>query len=134
MTLTRDLTDLLIIKMAESLSQGISIVDSTQRSDIDLPCLAIAITASEPHSVAFPQVQRCTVEFTMRCHAGDSGDDIPDTWGEQIEAVIQNPETMQAISNAEIAIIHWAYNGSTDNWDESAYEVTFEASCLIQAI
>jgi hypothetical protein len=134
MTLTRDLTDLLIVKMSQSISQGISIVDARQRADIDLPCLAIVVTGSEPHSVAFPQVQRCTIEMTIRCHAGDADTDIPNTWGGQIEEVIQNPETMKAISNAEISIIHWAYNGSTDNWDESAYEVTFEASCLIQAI
>lgn len=134
MTLTRDLTDLLVTRIASSLTQGITIVDGRQRDDVDLPCVAVVVTDSESHSVALPSYQRCSVEVTMRSHAGDSSTDTPDAWGAIIEESLQNPQTMKSINNPEIQITHWAYNGTTEDWDESVHEVIFSCECIIKAV
>ena len=115
-------------------SEDIAVVDATQRAEIALPTLAVQVTNATPHSVALANVQRCTVEIRLRCHAGDESDADVDNWIDQIESCLNDPAEIKAFVNDEIRVDHWLYNGSTTDWDENLLEVTFEAECLATRI
>jgi hypothetical protein len=114
-------------------SDEISVVDALQRSEIALPTLAIGVSSVEPHSVVMPHIKRCDVEITLRCHAGDDDSGI-DQWLDQIESSLNDPSAIKNACSSDIRMDHWIYQGCKQEWDESTFEATFSAECLIVRI
>ncbi len=111
--------------------ESISVVNGTQRAEIELPTLAVSIESAEPHSVALVNVLRCQVEVTLRTHAGDEDGTDPESWQDQIETILNDPSFIKANCNDEIRIDFWNYGGATSSWDEATLECKFAAECLV---
>ena len=131
MTTTQRLKDELneyLLEMRPSAS--LSVVDSKQRAEVNLPTLAVEVSGVEPHSSVLPHVQRCQLTFKLRTHAGDESDYDIDSWIDQIESLLNDPSSIKQVVDETVQIDYWIYNGSSQEWDESILEVNFEAECL----
>ena len=135
MTTTQRLKDALITYLnLLAPSPSISVVDSKQRADIDLPTLAVEVGSVEPHSAALLYVQRAQVTIKLRLHAGDEDEADVDNWIDQIESLLNDPSAVEAASGDNLRMDYWIYSGSSQEWDESILEVSFEAESLITRI
>lgn len=135
MTTTQRLKDSLNAYLLELRpSSSLSIVDSKQRADIELPTLAVEVSNVEPHSSALANIQRCQVSFKLRHHAGDEADYDIDSWIDQIESLLCDSSAIKSICDERIQIDYWLFNGSSQDWDESILEVNFDAECLCFSI
>jgi hypothetical protein len=110
--------------------QSISVVDAKIRASIDLPVLAVDVTAADPHSEALQHVERVSIAITLRFHAGDEEPDTVDDWIDQIESTLVDTSYMKSIGIETLKTYSWVYQGSTQDWDESILEVTFSAEAL----
>ena len=119
---------------ANSPSASITVADSKQREDIDLPTLAVEVSGAESHSVALSHVQNCELTIKLRTHAGDEDDFDVDTWIDTIEVLLCDPTSVKNAVQSDVQMDHWVYNGSDQEWDESVLEVNFEANCLVSRI
>jgi hypothetical protein len=113
-------------------SDDLSVVDANQRTLATLPAIAVQITAMQPHSEALWNVERASVEFTLRVHAGDEDEVDLDEWIDRVESVLQDPSAIVAMGDeASLAIFHWQYLGATQDFTEAAVDTTFSAECLV---
>ena len=119
---------------ANNPSEDISIYDATARATFDVPCIAVAIPSVERHSVALQGVQRCGVEITLRCHAGDEEDADVSTWVDRIETALNNPSEIRALLDEGLRMDFWDYQGASTDWDGSIMETTFSAECLVTRV
>ena len=110
--------------------QSISVVDAKIRSSIELPVLAVDVTAADPHSEALQHVERISLSVILRFHAGDEEPDTIDAWIDQIESILVDTSYMKSIGAETLKTYSWVYQGSTQAWDESILEVTFSAEAL----
>jgi len=131
MTTQRLIDNLVTYLTANTPDESISVVDETQRAEIELPTIAVAIASAEPHSVALVNVQRCQVEITLRTHSGDEGGTDPESWSDLIETILNDPSLIKANCNDQIRIDFWNYEGAETTWDESVRNVKFSAQCLV---
>ena len=115
-------------------SPSISVVESKQREEIELPTLAIEVSGAEAHSIALPHIQNSEVTIKLRSHAGDDEDFPVDNWIDQIESLLCDPTAVKSAVASTIQMDHWIYNGSEQEWDESVLEVNFEANCLVSRV
>lgn len=114
--------------------EAITVCDAKRREDVDLPTLAVDVTSAEPHSVALSNVMRTTVEITLRSHAGDETAETIDGWADDIEALLNDEDTMLSVLDDGIRVDHWLYQGSEEEWDESVVEIRFVAECLVTRV
>ena len=134
MNTQKRLKDLLIAYMIEKRpSADIEVIDSKQTDLAVLPSLAVSVPSVEPHSKALWNVERCQLSMTLRLHVGDTEDTaLLDDWMDSIETTLANPnQLVQLGSEADIVIFDWTYNGSIQEWDDSAIDTTFSAECLV---
>jgi hypothetical protein len=135
MTTTQRLKDSLVSYLdTNKPDAAISVVDSKQRADVNLPTLAVEVGSAEAHSVTLSHIQNCSVEFKLRTHAGDESDYDIDSWIDTIETLLCSPEAVKTATLADVQMDHWVYNGSEQEWDESTLEVSFEANCLVSRV
>jgi hypothetical protein len=111
--------------------EDITVSDATQREQIQLPCLAVGIAGAERHSVALQGVQKCQVEITLRCHAGDEAEANVDEWVDRIETALNDPSEIKALLDEGIRMDFWDYHGATTEWDGSVMETTFAAESWV---
>jgi hypothetical protein len=114
-------------------SDDIAVVDALQRAEIELPTLAVAVSSEEPHSVVMPHIKRCAVEMTLRCHAGDDDTEINE-WLDQLESALNDPSAIKSACSTDLRMDYWIYNGCEQTWDESMFEASFSAECLVVRI
>jgi hypothetical protein len=112
-------------------SEEITVSDATQRQQIELPCLAVGIAGAERHSVELQGVQKCQVEITLRCHAGDEAEANVDEWVDRIETALNDPSEIKALLDEGIRMDFWDYHGATTEWDGSVMETTFNAESWV---
>jgi hypothetical protein len=112
-------------------SDDITVSDATQREQIQLPCLAVGIAGAERHSVELQGVQKCQVEITLRCHAGDEAEANVDEWVDRIETALNDPSEIKALLDEGIRMDFWDYHGATTEWDGSVMETTFAAESWV---
>jgi hypothetical protein len=110
--------------------QSISVVDAKIRSSIELPVLAVDVTAADPHSEALQHVERISLSVILRFHAGDEEPDTIGAWVDQIESILVDTSYMKSVGIDILKTYSWFYQGSTQAWDESILEVTFSAEAL----
>ena len=111
--------------------EDITVSDATQREQIQLPCLAVGIAGAERHSVELQGVQKCQVEITLRCHAGDEAEANVDEWVDRIETALNDPSEIKALLDEGIRMDFWDYHGATTEWDGSVMETTFTAESWV---
>lgn len=133
MNTQKRIKDLLITYLTDKRpSDEIEVIDSKQTELAVLPSLAVSVPSIEPHSKALWNVERCQLSFTLRVHVGDIDDTDLDAWMDSIEKALYEPEEIIALgSETSLVIFDWTYNGSTQEWDDSAIDTTFSADCLV---
>jgi len=131
MTTQKLINNLVTYLTANKPDESVSVVNATQRAEIELPTLAVSIESAEPHSVALVNVLRCQVQVTLRAHAGDEDGNDPESWQDQIETILNDPSFIKANCNDEIRIDFWNYGGAESTWDEVTLECKFSAECLV---
>jgi len=114
-------------------SEDIAVVDALQRAEIELPTLAIGVSSVDPHSVVLPHIKRCGVDITLRCHAGDDNTEVNE-WLDQLESALNDPSSIKAACSTDLRMDFWIYNGCEQTWDESMFEASFSAECLVARI
>jgi hypothetical protein len=133
MTTAKRIKDILISYIADNRpSDDISVIDANQRTLATLPAIAVAVPSVEAHSEALFNVERASVELTLRIHAGDDDDSVDlDSWTDQIESLLNDPSAIVALSDAAtLKIFHWTYNGATQDFSDAALDTVFRAECL----
>jgi hypothetical protein len=115
-----------LISYLESMIPDVTITAATQLDKVDLPCIAVAIASSEPHSIALPGVLNCEIEITLREHSGDDETGLQDT----VEQLLNEVGIMTEVLNGGIRVDHWQYAGATESWDEAVRETTYSANLL----
>lgn len=134
MTATQQLKTAVITYLTENeVDDAITIVDGKQRTEIELPTLAVEVASSDAHSAALHMVHNCELELTLRTHSGDEDDADVDSWIDRIESLLHDYSSLAAtLSDAGITVYEILYQGSTQDWDEAVLETTFALSCVIQ--
>jgi hypothetical protein len=115
-------------------NEDLPVVDARQRAELQLPCVAVDVPASEPHSVSLQGVLRCDVEITFRSHSGDESTAAIDANQDLLESALYDPSAAKAFCNQGIRIDLWQYGGSEEDWDESVLETSFTVEVLCAAI
>lgn len=108
--------------------ESIVIVDAKQRGELALPLIAVDVTSATAHSEALQNVERIELTATLRVHAGD--DEDIDAWIDQIETILTDVSFMKAATSDLVKVYSWTYSGSTQEWDESILEVSFNIETL----
>jgi len=111
-------------------NQSISVVDAKIRASIDLPVLAVDVTAADPHSEALQHVERVSIAITLRFHAGDEEPETIDDSIDQIESLLVDTSYIKSIGAETLRTYSWVYQGSTQSWDESILEIRFSADAI----
>ena len=115
-------------------NEDLPVVDARQRATFDLPCVAVDVPSSDPHSVALQGVLRCDIEIVFRSHAGDESTAAIDANQDLLESALYDPSAAKAFCNQGIRIDLWQYGGSEEDWDESVLVTSFTVEVLCAAI
>jgi hypothetical protein len=133
MTATQQLKQALITYLSDQEIDGVTVVDETQRAAFILPIIAIGIDSAEVFNPALPMVHKASVNITLRAHSGDEDESDMATWANQIESCLHDRSAVSSVlSDANLKMHEWTYNGSVEEWDDVIYHVTFSAECVIQ--
>ena len=119
---------LIAVLEASKPDESIVIVDAKQRGELALPLIAVDVTSATAHSEALQNVERIELTATLRVHAGD--DEDIDAWIDQIETILTDVSFMKAATSDLVKVYSWTYSGSTQEWDESILEVSFNIETL----
>ncbi len=135
MTTTQRLKDSLVSYLdANKPDASLSVVDSKQREDVDLPTLAVEVSGAEAHSITLSHVQNCELTIKLRTHEGDEDEFDINTWIDQVESLLCDPSAVKAAVATDVQMDHWVYTGSDQEWDESVLEINFTANCLVSRV
>ncbi len=115
---------------------SLPVVDGESFTEIELPLVAVKITASQKFGLALSPVEQITVEVVYRAHSGDDDRDAALQFAETVSAALSNPSTLKTAINAVmedgVIVDYLQFSNGAPSWDESTLECIFEGECYAQ--
>lgn len=126
----------LIQYLQDELSIDIPVVDGEAFDEIALPCVVVKIQSSEKLNPALYMVDRIEISVSTRSHLGDGTRDAVEELTDEIQDLLNNPNTLKTAINAVIAdgvcVDFIQFTGGVPDWDEQTLICEFQGECYAQ--